>query len=79
MKISSNLLRDEADDAGDANAGNEGAGTGGAGSNAGNGNTGAPSLDLRTYLNERGEFAKEGWAKAYGCLLYTSPSPRDRG
>lgn len=54
--------------AGAAGAGGAGAGAGAAGGGAGAGGAGTPppSLDLRSYLNDRGEFTKEGWAKAYG-------------
>lgn len=59
--------------AGGAGAGGQGAGGAGAGGQGGGGGAGAggagtlpPSLDLRSYLNDRGEFTKDGWAKAYG-------------
>ena len=37
----------------------------------------APHDDMATFARERDY--NDWLARSYGCLLYTSPSPRDRG
>ena len=36
-------------------------------------------LEALREARERYDGSDSGFAKKYGCLLYTSPSPRDRG
>lgn len=72
MNINFRLYEQAGDQGSGGGAGDGGGASGGAGAGGGgNGAAGAgspppPSLDLRGYLNDRGEFTKEGWAKAYG-------------
>ena len=37
----------------------------------------APNPMVGCVITKKGKIIGEGWHKEYGCLLYTSPSPRD--
>ena len=47
--------------------------------NDANGSLTVKGLKKTTKLKEKEVFAAIGWLAREGCLLYTSPSPRDAG